>query len=266
MAPTQSSVDEYFQEVSRVIYVDQPISDATLAPLDNLGGIEELCFLSRMGHHTLPEVMPPPGLERLTEAGLARLGKLTRLRRLDIEEYHPSEEGEHYLRGSMLNQLNRARGLEELRLFQAGMTDRGMPPLRSMPHLRKLDLWCNRLTGTFLAPIRGSATLQVLELRWNPISDAGLENIGTLTNLRELDLSDTDVDDAGVSHLTALTNLTELGLGRDESDRRRARPPRGDDPARRAGPGGMQDYRARPRRTAAAHRPEGVTARWNLGG
>src|SRR5438552_955369 len=37
--------DDYFREVSRVIYVDQPLSDAMLAPLTDLSLIEELCFL-----------------------------------------------------------------------------------------------------------------------------------------------------------------------------------------------------------------------------
>ena len=46
--------EEFFQEVTQVIYVDQPISDATLAPLDGLDGIEELWILTRM-HHTLRE-------------------------------------------------------------------------------------------------------------------------------------------------------------------------------------------------------------------
>ena len=42
--------DDYFREVSQVIYVDQPLSDATLAPLADLGAIEELRFLKRLAH------------------------------------------------------------------------------------------------------------------------------------------------------------------------------------------------------------------------
>jgi hypothetical protein len=68
--------DDYFRQVSRVIYVDQPLSDATLAPLTDLSAIEELRFLTRMWHVKAP-VDPPPGLERLTEAGLSRLGRST---------------------------------------------------------------------------------------------------------------------------------------------------------------------------------------------
>ena len=131
--------DEYFQEVTRVIYVDQPISDATLAPLENLTAIEELCYGSRLGHHTLPEVKPPPGLDGLTELGLSQLENLTQLRRIDIET--------HALSGSMLNHLNRAHLLERIHLFDVGMTDRGMPPLRSMPNLSELYIACNQVTG-----------------------------------------------------------------------------------------------------------------------
>ena len=181
--------DEFFQEVTVVAYVDQPITDATLLPLDDLQGIEELWILSRMGHHTLPEVEPPPGLDKLTEAGLAKLKGLTRLRLLDIQQ--------NALSGSMLNDLNRARPLESIRLFDVGMTDDGMPPLKSMPYLSTLDLWSNKLTGTCLADLRGTSSLKILRLRWNPVSAAGLANIGSLTSLRELDLSNTEIDDAG---------------------------------------------------------------------
>ena len=197
--------DEYFQEVTRVKYVDQPISDATLAPLKNLTGIEELCFVHELFHPRRP-VQPPPGQDGLSEAGLSRLEGLTRLRKFVLDD------GKRSVSGSMLNRLNLSRDLEEIRLEDVGLTDQGMPSLKSMPHLRELDLSFNGLTGTFLASIRGSKSLEVLTLRSNPLSPVGLGNIGSLTKLRELDLSNTDVDDAGMSRLAGLTNLRKLTL------------------------------------------------------
>jgi hypothetical protein len=201
--------DEYFQEVSRVIYVDQPISDATLAPLNDLSGIEELCFLSRMGHHTLPEVMPPPGLDKLTESGLSRLEGLTRLRRLELVDIE--------LTGSMLRHLNRSAQLEELKIFEGdgiegGITDEGMPPLSAMPRLRVLSLWCHRITGSCLKPLQGSTGLVELQFYGSPLSPAGFENIGAITNLKDLYFNQVDVSDANLRKLRNLTGLTRLTL------------------------------------------------------
>jgi hypothetical protein len=206
--------DEYFQEVSRVIYVDQPISDATLAPLDDLSGIEELCFLSRMGHHTLPEVEPPPGLDELTESGLSRLEGLTRLRRLEFENRE--------LTGSMLRHLSRSTQLEELKIFEGdgiegGITDEGMPPLGAMPRLRVLSLWCPRITGACLKPLRGSRSLAELEFYGSPLSSAGFANIGAITNLKDLYFNQVDVSDSNVSDLRNLTGLTRLTLSNNQS-------------------------------------------------
>lgn len=177
--------DDYFREVSRVIYADQPLSDATLAPLADLSGVEELRFLAGFYHGNAP-VDPPPGLERLTESGLSRLEGLARLRRL---EFHGME-----LTGSMLRHFRHSTQLEELSIFEGdavegGITDEGMPPLGAMPRLRVLSLWCHRITGSCLGPLRGSRSLEELQFYGSPLSDAGFENIGTITNLKDLYLN-----------------------------------------------------------------------------
>jgi len=205
--------DDYFREVSRVIYVDQPLSDATLAPLTDLSAIEELCFLTRMHHRKAP-VDPPPGLERLTEAGLSRLKGLTRLRRL---EFHDME-----LAGSMLRHLNHSTQLEELEVFEGGgiegcISDEGMPPLGAMPRLRVLSLWCHRITGSCLKPLRGSRSLEELQFYGSPLSAAGFENIGAITNLKDLYFNQVDISDRNLLDLRNLTGLTRLTLDYNQS-------------------------------------------------
>lgn len=205
--------DDYFREVRRVIYVDQPLSDATLAPLTDLSVIEELCFLTRM-HHGKAPVDPPPGLERLTESGLSRLEGLTRLRRL---QFHDME-----LTGSMLRQLNHSTQLEELEIFEGdgiegGISDEGMPPLGAMPRLRVLSLWCHRITGSCLEPLRGSRSLEELLFYGSPLSAAGFENIGAITNLKNLYFNQVDVGDRNLLDLRNLTGLTRLTLDYNQS-------------------------------------------------
>ncbi len=200
--------DEYFREVSRVIYGDQPLSDATLAPLADLGRIDELRFQTSVFHGNNP-VDPPPGLDRLTESGLSRLEGLTRLRRL---EFHNME-----LTGSMLRHLNHSTQLEELEIFEGnrikgGISDEGMPPLGAMPRLRVLSLWCHRITGSCLEPLRGSRSLEELEFYGSPLSAAAFQNIGAITNLNVLYLDEVDVSDRNLLDLRNLTGLTRLTI------------------------------------------------------
>ncbi len=199
--------EDYFRGVARVVYVDQPITDAMLAPLADLPGIEDLRFVKRM-YHGLPAVTPPPGLDRLTEAGLSRLGGLTRLRSFSIRGRH--------LGGSMLRNLNGSPRLQEIHLGQTGITDDGMPPLSAMPQLRVLSLWGNPITGACLAQLRGTRRLEELSLSQSPISSAGIENtahpVPRSSSLKVLDLGNCKVDDAGVSLLVGLKKLTRLSL------------------------------------------------------
>ena len=205
--------DDYFREVSRCIYVDQPLSDATLSPLTDLSAIEELRFLTRM-HHGKAPVDPPPGLERLTEVGLSKLEGLTRLRRL---EFHDME-----LTGSMLRHLNHSTQLEELEVFEGdgiegGISDEGMPPLGAMPRLRVLALWCHRITGSCLRPLRGSRSLEELQFYGSPLSAAGFENIGAISNLKDLYFNQVDISDRNLWDLRNLTGLTRLTLDYSQS-------------------------------------------------
>jgi hypothetical protein len=200
--------DDYFREVRRVIYSNQPLSDATLAPLTDLGGIEELRFLTSF-HYGKAPVDPPPGLERSTESGLSRLEGLTRLRRLELLNIE--------LSSSMLRHLNRSTQLEELKLFdgagiKSAISDEDMPPLGAMPRLRVLWLGGHRITGSCLKPLRGSRSLDELQFHRTPLSTAGFENIGAITNLKHLYFDQVDVSDRNLSDLRNLTGLTALTL------------------------------------------------------
>ncbi len=103
--------DDYFHRVTCVRYINQPPSDATLAPLESLDGIEVLGWLPRMHHSSMEYVKPPPGLEKVTESGLRRLEGLTRLRRLTI-----AGDGWQEVPGFSLQHLRRSPLMEEISL------------------------------------------------------------------------------------------------------------------------------------------------------
>lgn len=205
--------DDYFRNVCRVYYSNQPLSDATLAPLKDLSAIEELSF-SKSFYHGKAPVDPPPGLDRLTEAGLTRFDGLTRLRRLNI--------GYMELTGSMLRYLNHCTQLEELEItelenIEGGISDEDMPALGSMPRLRVLSLWNLQVTGSCLKRLRRSSSLEKLSLIGNPLSTAGFENIGGITSLKDLLIDQIEIGDRNLSSIRNLTGLTRLMLGNSRS-------------------------------------------------
>lgn len=205
--------DEYFREVTRVVYVDEPPSDATLAPLADLGTIEELSFLTR-GHQSGGSARSLRGPEKLTETGLARLEGLTSLRRLEFCGMK--------LNGSMLRSCRQSTQLEELTIIEprdtdVGISDEDIPPLEAMPRLRFLSLWCRGITGSCLKPLRGSRSLEELQFYGSPLSLAGFENIGAITNLKTLRFTEVGFTDNSLAALRSLTRLTTLTLDADDS-------------------------------------------------
>ncbi len=199
--------EDYFREAFRVTYIDQPPSDATLAPLADLNRIQELLFLTRI-HHTLPAVAPPPGMDQLTEAGLLRLEGLTNLRRIEFEAV------EHA--GSLLPHFSKSVRLEELKVSEGDFTeinDDMLPNFGAMPRLRTLSLWCKHVNGACLKPLRGSKSLESLEFFGSKLSEASFEHIGTMTNLKALHLYQVEVSDANLSNLRSLASLRSLHLG-----------------------------------------------------
>jgi hypothetical protein len=87
------------------------------------------------------------------------------------------------------------------------LRDYNIAPLRYMPHLSKLDLSYNQISG--LGALAGLANLEYLDSRQNAIADIG--GLAGLANLTYLDLSYNGITD--ISALAGLTNLEHLDLG-----------------------------------------------------
>lgn len=186
------------------------VSDAGLAHLGKLARLRELY----------------PG--RIGEAGLAHLGELPALRTLALHVNPIGAAGLAHL-GRMtslrsldlahtqvgddaLAHLARLAALRELNLSNTAVGDAGMAHLAGLAELRALDLSATRVGDAGVATLATLGRLTTLALVDAPITDAGLEHVASLGRLQSLDLGGTAVGDPGLARLARLRELRVLGL------------------------------------------------------
>ncbi|MFI5460229.1 MAG: leucine-rich repeat domain-containing protein [Isosphaerales bacterium] len=163
---------DYF---SNVVEMSLPgdLSDAELALVGQFPRLEEL--------------YSDGSQSSVTDAGLAHMVGLTRLKKLDLSGTGITDSGLVHLRGMA--------GLQELYLSGTGITDSGLVHLRRMARLHDLDLSGDRITDAGLVHLKGLTSLWTLSLRKTEVSEAGVMHLKNLTNLQLLDLTGTKVDD-----------------------------------------------------------------------
>ena len=118
--------------------------------------------------------------------------------------------------------LARLTGLTSLDLSWCRITDAGLADLARLTSLTSLDLkWCHRIGEDGLAHLARLTSLTSLDLRgFLYVTNAGLEHLAQLTGLTSLNLSycrrapfGRGITDAGLAHLAKqLTGLRELEL------------------------------------------------------
>ncbi len=169
-----------------------PLTDAGLSQA--LAGMPRLESLQLDGYRRplattlggLPRWQPNLELLRIqyvpvTDADLAAIGRLTRLRELVIQ--------------------------------QAPVTDAGLGYLRKLDRLTLLALSaCPNITDAGLVPLGRLPALKVLAVESAWISDAGLVHLTSLPRLSQLTLNDTAVTDAGLATLARISTLSFLTL------------------------------------------------------
>jgi internalin A len=173
---------------------DTPITDAGLTYLEGLN----------LTSLVLANIDPAEPNVHVTDAGLACLRGMTRLRNLELIGTDVSDAG--------LKHLGQMTGLESLGLPQTKVTGAGLAHLGKMAHLKSLRLFGTPMTDVGLGQLRGMVSLQDLRLGGTRTTDAGLANLAGLTMLRRLDLGTENCSDAGLAHLAGLTSLQELSL------------------------------------------------------
>jgi len=150
------------------------------------GGVTSVAFRDQSWFtHSLDSMIPTlsdlMNLESLglaecpvSEQALQALGRLNRLRELDLTRLHHIRYG--FTPGILANSPDGV------------LTDACLLPLAGLPRLRSLSLQGNRIT------------------------DKGLEQIGLMAGLEDLDLTATDITDRGLVHLQSLKKLKNVNL------------------------------------------------------
>jgi len=167
------------------------ITDTGLAHLVDLPDIEGLAVWSQSGKIGL------------TDAGLAYVGRMSRLRYLHVDSIAISDAGLAHLRGLSC--------LEQLTIGGANITDAGLQ------HISRLSITSLTLAGTSITDVGAEqlaqmTQLETLDLRGPGIGDNVLLRLQKLTKLKSLVLHNTKVTDDGLQHLQAMGALEKLSL------------------------------------------------------
>jgi hypothetical protein len=107
----------------------------------------------------------------------------------------------HWLTDAGLAHLGGLPRLKELDLSRSGVTDAGLVHLRGMNSLEQLNLSHTRITDAGLVHLSGLTSLQALDLVGTDVGYPGVAHLERLTNLRSLDLRGTDVDEFAAQEL-----------------------------------------------------------------
>ena len=148
------------------------ITDLDLDTISLLSGLEDLNLgvgvsLGKTGVPVGAGNCHVTGGIQLTDLGVAKLAKLTKLRRLDISG--------------------------------ARITPAGLKVLKSLPQLERLSLWnCTALDDSAAPELAAVQKLTYLDLSYTSAGDGTLKSLAGLPNLRLLYLTDTKVTPAAV--------------------------------------------------------------------
>jgi len=152
---------------------------------------------------------PYCGACAITDAGLAHLSALTKLKMLDTGGARLTEAG--------LAHLKRVTSLEELDLNGNATTGASLRHLKGLVNLKHLRVQgaggSGAITDADLKHLENLTNIETLLIvNAVAITDAALEHLGKLTKLRELILIRSQINGEGLKHLRQLTNLQTLTL------------------------------------------------------
>jgi len=161
----------------------------------------------------------------ISDEGLAHLEKLTRLRRLVLQDTQVTSKGLHRLKSLPLQQLvmggeatssdildclGSLKSLKKLALYDAPVTDGSLKNLKHVPELEHLYLEKCQITEEGFREVAHLKKLKIIELLDLNVGDAGIEQLAKLSSLREVDLEKLPITDQGLRALAQLPHLRRL--------------------------------------------------------
>jgi hypothetical protein len=130
----------------------------------------------------------------VTDSGLAHLEGLADLRFLKLQ-------GRNKITDAGLIRLKRMTSLKQLFLDDSQITDAGLTHLKTLTDLEELGLANTQVGDAGLAHLKGLTKLNTLDLRGTQVTSAGLTHLKGLTNLRMLRIGSTKITDTGIYRL-----------------------------------------------------------------
>ncbi|MCY2964975.1 MAG: protein kinase [Planctomycetota bacterium] len=150
---------------------------------------------------TLERITELPGIEqliligcKLTDSGLENLGKLPKIRVLNLS-------GMMAISDLGMRHLKSLEHLEDLTLNQVAFNGEGLAHLSHLSRIRRLNLDYTRVSGPALRHLESFKNLEVLSLNGNKIPPGALAMLEPLDQLKELSLSSTSLSEQAVSNL-----------------------------------------------------------------
>ena len=197
--------DEYFQEVAWVTIDAQRrthrVNDRSIAVIDDFDHLQGLSIFGP-GH----QVGEKP-TQLITEAGLARLNSLSRLRWLTLHNTGCDD--------AMIGLLPRSSYLESLSIIDHPGTIRGssLAQLAKLNRLKRVEIFAieSSMEGD-LTPLAGSSRIEELRITRSPSSDRGVADFGEVSTLKSIELPDTTFSLATLQALCRNPGLQSLSF------------------------------------------------------
>jgi hypothetical protein len=181
---------DYFRKVESVSVVNAPVTDDWLNNLDKLPELESLLLRGT----------------NATGDGIARLGVLRSLQRLDIKSMAGVND-------RTLEVIGECADLSSLTLWDCReITDAGVAHLAPLVKLEQLNLSGSQLTDAGMVHLSGMTKMRMLNIEKAQVTDQGLKHLANMKEMYWLDLRGTGVTDEGLRHLEGMTKLWQLVL------------------------------------------------------